>query len=101
MNLLNGIECRIVIWFIDKVIMEIDFQDKWREITDSSELSQGAAIATPTGIMSLRLHDRIRVDMTIDKAIRVINAKVIIKKPIIFPIFLLMIKTAEVNTTIR
>ncbi|EEB19334.1 conserved hypothetical protein [Pediculus humanus corporis] len=51
------------------------YADKWREITDATEPSPGAAIATATGIMSLRLHDRLRVDMTIDKAIRVINVK--------------------------
>lgn len=36
----------------------------------------GTAVATPHGIMSLRLHDRVRVDMTVDRAVRVINLKV-------------------------
>lgn len=49
--------------------------EKWRDISDATELSPGAAIATLTGTMSLRLHDRLRVDMTIDKAVRVVNVK--------------------------
>lgn len=38
-----------------------------------------AAIATPHGTMSLRLHNRIRVDLTLDRSVRVINFKVSIK----------------------
>lgn len=36
----------------------------------------GSAVATPHGIMSLRLHDGVRVDMSVDRAVRVINLKV-------------------------
>ncbi|XP_075210361.1 wurstfest [Lycorma delicatula] len=43
----------------------------WREM----ESMEPAAIATPHGTMSLRLHNRIRVDMTLDRSVRVINFK--------------------------
>ncbi|XP_034950108.1 uncharacterized protein fest [Chelonus insularis] len=49
------------------------YSDCWRE-QDSENLSVGA-VATPYGTISLRLHNRIRVDMTVDRAIRVINFK--------------------------
>ncbi|XP_034239037.1 protein enabled homolog [Thrips palmi] len=45
----------------------------WRE-TEAAGAS-GTAVATPHGTMSLRLHDRIRVDMSVDRAVRVINLK--------------------------
>lgn len=38
--------------------------------------SNGGAMATPHGTISLRLRNRIRVDMTIDRAVRIINFKV-------------------------
>jgi hypothetical protein len=45
-------------------------QETWR-VPHSS-----AAIVTSLGTMSLLLRDRVRVDMTIDRAVRVINFKV-------------------------
>ena len=46
----------------------------WRESEAGG--ASGTAVATPHGTMSLRLHDRIRVDMSVDRAVRVINLKV-------------------------
>lgn len=43
---------------------------------ESLDSSNGAVIATQHGTMSIRLHSRMRVDMTIDRAIRVTNLKV-------------------------
>ncbi|RZF39829.1 hypothetical protein LSTR_LSTR000477 [Laodelphax striatellus] len=43
----------------------------WRDL----ENMEPAAVATPHGTMSLRLHSRIRVDMTLDRSVRVINFK--------------------------
>lgn len=51
-------------------------QENWREL--DLEPGIGAAVATPHGTISLRLHHRVRVDMTIDHAIRIINLKVIL-----------------------
>lgn len=48
--------------------------DSWREHETDAVI--GGAIATPYGTISLRLHNRIRIDMTVDKAVRVINFKV-------------------------
>ncbi|KAJ9585084.1 hypothetical protein L9F63_020573, partial [Diploptera punctata] len=45
--------------------------ENWRE--HDQEQGAGVAIATPHGTMSLRLHDCVRVDMTIDRAVRIIN----------------------------
>lgn len=50
--------------------------ENWRE-HDAADASVGGVVATPHGIISLRLHNRVRVDMTIDRAVRVINFKVI------------------------
>ncbi|XP_046423379.1 uncharacterized protein LOC124181149 isoform X1 [Neodiprion fabricii] len=49
------------------------YTENWRE--HETDTGAGGAIATPHGIISLRLHNRIRVDMTIDRAVRVINFK--------------------------
>ncbi|KAJ4440012.1 hypothetical protein ANN_08143 [Periplaneta americana] len=49
------------------------YTENWRE--HDQEPGAGAALATPHGTMSLRLHDRVRVDMTIDRAVRIINFK--------------------------
>lgn len=35
----------------------------------------GGTTVTPHGVISLRLHDRIRVDISLDKAIRIVNMK--------------------------
>lgn len=51
------------------------YSENWRAHDDIDSASVGA-IATPHGTISLRLHNRIRVDMTIDRAVRVINFKV-------------------------
>ncbi|KAK0175631.1 hypothetical protein PV327_009367 [Microctonus hyperodae] len=50
------------------------YSENWRAHDDVDGASVGA-IATPHGTISLRLHNRIRVDMTIDRAVRVINFK--------------------------
>ncbi|XP_052119658.1 uncharacterized protein LOC113218383 isoform X2 [Frankliniella occidentalis] len=49
----------------------------WREADAAGAGAgpSGTAVATPHGTMSLRLHDRVRVDMSVDRAIRVINLK--------------------------
>ncbi|XP_050489314.1 uncharacterized protein LOC126872996, partial [Bombus huntii] len=46
------------------------YAENWREHD-----TDAAIVATPHGTISLRLHNRIRVDMTIDRAVRVINFK--------------------------
>ncbi|KAK7872997.1 hypothetical protein R5R35_000298 [Gryllus longicercus] len=48
------------------------YPENWRD-PESSE--SGPAIVTPYGTISLRLHERVRVDMTIDRAVRIINHK--------------------------
>lgn len=48
----------------------------WREHDAETGIGIGGAIATPHGTISLRLHNKIRVDMTIDRAVRVLNFKV-------------------------
>jgi len=53
------------------------YAENWRE--HDADVSVGGAVATPHGTISLRLHNRIRVDMTIDRAVRVINFKVLYK----------------------
>ncbi|XP_021935202.1 uncharacterized protein LOC110837413 isoform X2 [Zootermopsis nevadensis] len=50
-----------------------NFQENWCEHT--REPGQSAALATRHGIISLWLRDRVRVDMTIDQAVRIINFK--------------------------
>ncbi|XP_014607189.1 PREDICTED: uncharacterized protein LOC106788445 [Polistes canadensis] len=50
------------------------YTENWRE-HESTDASAGGAIATPHGTISLRLRNRIRVDMTVDRAVRVINFK--------------------------
>jgi len=50
------------------------YAENWRE--HDADVGVGGAVATPHGTISLRLHNRIRVDMTIDRAVRVINFKV-------------------------
>ncbi|XP_015189475.1 PREDICTED: uncharacterized protein LOC107073369 [Polistes dominula] len=50
------------------------YTENWRE-HESTDASVGGAIATPHGTISLRLRNRIRVDMTVDRAVRVINFK--------------------------
>ncbi|XP_066597460.1 uncharacterized protein fest isoform X2 [Prorops nasuta] len=52
---------------------ETCYGENWRE--HDAETGAGGAVATPHGTISLRLHNRIRVDMTIDRAVRVINFK--------------------------
>ena len=47
-----------------------NFKDNWRE----QEI--GSAAVTPHGTMTLKLAYRTRVDMTVDRAVRVINLKV-------------------------
>lgn len=47
------------------------YAENWREHD-----TDAAIVTTPHGTISLRLHNRIRVDMTIDRAVRVINFKV-------------------------
>ncbi|XP_020281947.1 uncharacterized protein LOC109853843 [Pseudomyrmex gracilis] len=49
------------------------YTENWRE--HEAEASAGGAVTTPHGTISLRLHNRIRVDMTIDRAVRIINFK--------------------------
>ncbi|XP_024945082.1 uncharacterized protein LOC107271848 [Cephus cinctus] len=49
------------------------YTENWRE--HDTDAGVGGAVATPHGTISLRLHNRIRVDMTIDRAVRVINFK--------------------------
>ncbi|GAB1868481.1 hypothetical protein CAJAP_09604 [Camponotus japonicus] len=49
------------------------YTENWREHDTDSGV--GGVVATPHGTISLRLHNRIRVDMTIDRAVRVINFK--------------------------
>lgn len=46
------------------------YAENWREHD-----TDAAIVTTPHGTISLRLHNRIRVDMTIDRAVRVINFK--------------------------
>lgn len=50
------------------------YTDNWRE--HENDTGVGGAVATTHGTISLRLHNRIRVDMTVDRAVRVINFKV-------------------------
>lgn len=50
------------------------YNENWRE--HDTELHNSVPIATPHGTISLRLRNRIRVDMTIDRAVRIINFKV-------------------------
>ncbi|KAG7210406.1 hypothetical protein KM043_011938 [Ampulex compressa] len=49
------------------------YTENWRE--QDTESGVGGAVVTPHGTISLRLRNRIRVDMTIDRAVRVINFK--------------------------
>ncbi|XP_070172742.1 uncharacterized protein Fest [Polyergus mexicanus] len=49
------------------------YTENWRE--HDTDAGVGSVVATPHGTISLRLHNRIRVDMTIDRAVRVINFK--------------------------
>jgi len=51
------------------------YTDAWRD-ADPTLPPAGMAYTTPNGIMSLRLHGSVRVDMTVDRAVRVINFKV-------------------------
>lgn len=53
-----------------------DHQQHDNEIGNGAGGTSGGAVATPHGTISLRLRNRIRVDMTIDRAVRVINFKV-------------------------
>lgn len=50
------------------------YSENWRE--HDTELHNSVPIATPHGTISLRLRNRIRVDMTVDRAVRIINFKV-------------------------
>lgn len=43
--------------------------------TWTDEGYMGGTTITPHGVISLRLHDRIRVDISLDRAIRIINMK--------------------------
>ncbi|KAF7391034.1 hypothetical protein HZH66_009514 [Vespula vulgaris] len=49
------------------------YTENWRE--HETDAGTGGAITTPHGTISLRLRNRIRVDMTVDRAVRVINFK--------------------------
>ncbi|XP_035720237.1 uncharacterized protein LOC118440793 isoform X2 [Vespa mandarinia] len=49
------------------------YTENWRE--HETDAGSGGAITTPHGTISLRLRNRIRVDMTVDRAVRVINFK--------------------------
>ncbi|XP_008550922.1 GATA zinc finger domain-containing protein 14 [Microplitis demolitor] len=49
------------------------YGENWRD--HDIEGGSVGAVATPHGTISLRLHNRIRVDMTVDRAVRVINFK--------------------------
>nr|XP_050862556.1 uncharacterized protein LOC127069507 [Vespula vulgaris] len=49
------------------------YTENWRE--HETDATAGGAVATPHGTISLRLRNRIRVDMTVDRAVRVINFK--------------------------
>ena len=51
------------------------FQDTWRE-NDFESGGLGTAFTTKHGTISLRLLDRVRLDMTVDRAIRILNFKV-------------------------
>ncbi|XP_068084820.1 uncharacterized protein fest [Anabrus simplex] len=52
------------------------YTENWREPPEhSAETGIGAAVATPYGTMSLRLRERVRVDMTVDRAVRITNVK--------------------------
>ncbi|KAL6259994.1 uncharacterized protein LOC105425554 [Pogonomyrmex barbatus] len=51
------------------------YTENWREHDADIGVGVGGAIATPHGTISLRLYNRIRVDITIDRAVRVINFK--------------------------
>ncbi|XP_063984828.1 uncharacterized protein LOC135166495 [Diachasmimorpha longicaudata] len=53
---------------------DTSYQENWRDHETPEGTSVGA-VATPHGTISLRLHNKIRVDMTIDRAVRVINFK--------------------------
>nr|CAD7575302.1 unnamed protein product [Timema californicum] len=50
-------------------------QDSWRD-HDNQDIVPGAAVVTPHGTICLRLPHRVRVDLTIDRAVRIINFKV-------------------------
>ncbi|KAJ8686450.1 hypothetical protein QAD02_022244 [Eretmocerus hayati] len=52
---------------------ETIYAENWRE--HETEGNIGGAVVTPHGTISLRLHNNVRVDMTIDRAVRVINLK--------------------------
>ncbi|XP_049948079.1 uncharacterized protein LOC126456368 [Schistocerca serialis cubense] len=47
--------------------------ENWRE--PDADVGIGAAVATPHGTISLWLRERVRIDMTVDQAIRIINPK--------------------------
>ncbi|XP_049853107.1 uncharacterized protein LOC126334677 isoform X2 [Schistocerca gregaria] len=48
-------------------------QENWRE--PDADVGIGAAVATSHGTISLWLRERVRIDMTVDQAIRIINRK--------------------------
>ena len=50
------------------------YSDNWRDHDDA--IGVGAAFITPHGTISLRLRNKIRVDMTIDRSVRLINFNV-------------------------
>lgn len=49
-------------------------KDNWREDMIGSLNHDGTSV-TPYGVITLRLHDGIRIDLSLDKAVRVINYK--------------------------
>lgn len=53
---------------------EEGYPENWRE--PDLEPGVGRILMTTNGTISLRLHNKIRVDMTVDRAIRLINFKV-------------------------
>jgi len=51
------------------------YADILQDLYNVDNFETGAVIATEHGTMSIRLHSRMRVDMTIDRAIRIVNLK--------------------------
>ena len=51
------------------------YSENWRD--HDTEMGIAGAVTTNHGTISLRLHNKVRVDMTIDRAVRIINFKVL------------------------
>lgn len=54
------------------------YQTIWKELNRNDALQDFnvGAVATPYGTISLRLHNRLRVEMSLDRAIRITNFEV-------------------------